>query len=88
MGYKSFGETDNDIDFAKKSRGIDLIVGGHSHTLMETPDRVLNRDGEEVLINQVGWAGIALGRIDFHIDKKNNIKLAASKLLSVDDKIA
>lgn len=88
MGYESFSGGDNDVDFAKKTRGIDLIIGGHSHTLLETPDRVLNKDGEEVLINQVGWAGIALGRIDFHIDKKNNIKLAASKLLSVGDKLA
>ena len=88
LGYKNEYGGDSDYDFAKKSRGIDLIIGGHSHTLLETPDRVLNKDGVEVLINQVGWAGIALGRIDFHIDKKNNIKLAASKLFSVDDKIA
>lgn len=88
LGYKSFSDGDCDRDLAKRSRGVDLIIGGHTHTLLETPERVLNLDCEEVLINQVGWAGIALGRIDFYIDKKNKTKLASSKLLSVDEKMA
>lgn len=88
LGYKSFSDGDCDRDLAKRSRGVDLIIGGHTHTLLETPERVLNLDGEEVLINQVGWAGIALGRIDFYIDKKNKTKLASSKLLSVSEKMA
>lgn len=88
LGYKSFSDGDCDRDLAKRSRGVDLIIGGHTHTLLETPERVLNMDGEEVLINQVGWAGIALGRIDFYIDKKNKTKLASSKLLSVGEKMA
>lgn len=88
LGYKSFSDGDCDRDLAKRSRGVDLIIGGHTHTLLETPERVLNLDGEEVLINQVGWAGIALGRIDFYIDKKNKTKLASSKLLSVGEKMA
>ncbi|RUT73068.1 twin-arginine translocation signal domain-containing protein [Ancylomarina longa] len=88
LGYKSnIGEM-CDIDFAKKSSGVDVIIGGHSHTLMETPDRLLNRDGEEVIINQVGWAGIALGRIDLYIDKKEKTKIASSKLLRVEASIA
>ncbi|WP_101260301.1 bifunctional metallophosphatase/5'-nucleotidase [Labilibaculum filiforme] len=88
MGLKSFTDGDGDLDLAKQTRGIDLIIGGHTHTLMETPERVLNLDGDEVLINQVGWAGIALGRIDFYIDKKNNTKLAASKLIQVAENLA
>lgn len=88
LGYKSFSDGDCDLDFAKRSRGVDLIIGGHTHTLMQTPERVLNLDGEEVLINQVGWAGIALGRIDFYVDKKNKTKLVSSKLLSVGEEMA
>ncbi|MFA9371942.1 MAG: bifunctional UDP-sugar hydrolase/5'-nucleotidase [Labilibaculum antarcticum] len=88
LGNKSLSDGDCDLDLAKRSRGVDLIIGGHTHTLLETPERVLNMDGEEVLVNQVGWAGIALGRIDFYIDKKNKTKLASSKLLSVDEKLA
>jgi len=88
LGYKSnIGEM-CDIEFAKQTSGIDVIIGGHSHTLMETPDRLLNRDGEEVVINQVGWAGIALGRIDIYVDRQKKSKIASSKLLSVNDQNA
>lgn len=88
LGIKSFSDGDCDRDLAKRSRGVDLIIGGHTHTLLETPERILNKEGEEVIINQVGWAGIALGRIDFYIDKKNNTRLASSKLLSVAEDLA
>ncbi|WP_227006051.1 bifunctional UDP-sugar hydrolase/5'-nucleotidase [Marinifilum sp. N1E240] len=88
MGHTShFGE-DSDMEFAKNTRGIDVILGGHSHTLLEEPEKVLNLDGEEVLINQVGWAGIALGRLDFYIDKDKNEKLTSSELIRVGEKLA
>ena len=87
LGFQNDFGSDCDVNLVRKTRGVDLIIGGHTHTLLETPERVLNLDGEEVLINQVGWAGIALGRIDFYIDKKNKTKLASSKLLSVNEEL-
>lgn len=87
LGHDSrFGEI-FDVRLAEQSAGVDVILGGHSHTLLEKPERVMNREGKEVLINQVGWAGIALGRIDFYIDREENVKLASSQLLPVDEKI-
>lgn len=88
LGHNSHFSGDNDVKLAKNSKGIDLIIGGHSHTLLEKPERVVNSEGKEVLINQVGWAGIALGRIDFYIDKKDNTKFAAAELLHVDENLA
>jgi 5'-nucleotidase len=44
---------------------------------METPDVQKNLDQEDVWINQVGWAGINIGRIDFYLTKskvKNKMK--------------
>ena len=87
LGHKSNIGEDSDTEFAKQTRGLDVILGGHSHTLMEKPERVKDLDGEDVLINQVGWAGIALGRIDFYIDKRSNIKLVSSQLLKVDSNL-
>ena len=49
---------------AKSCSGIDLIIGGHTHTFMKTPDIIVNKAGEETLVSQAGWAGILLGRID------------------------
>jgi len=60
-GYK--GEIGDQL-LATDVEGIDLVIGGHSHTFMEEPTRVAHR-GRETLVFQVGWAGIFLGRVDF-----------------------
>lgn len=87
LGHKNDLGDMCDVELAKKTRGVDVILGGHTHTLLPTPERVVNLDGEEVLINQVGWAGIALGRIDFYIDNRSHTKLASSKLHTIDSNI-
>ncbi len=66
LGYKYETNKVSDYVLAKQSQNIDVILGGHTHTFMEQPDIVQNKDGEEVLINQVGWAGIRLGRLDYY----------------------
>jgi 5'-nucleotidase len=58
LGYRS------DQHLAKEVNGIDLIIGGHSHTFMKQPDQIINPDGHSTLIHQVGFAGIRVGRID------------------------
>lgn len=71
LGHKLKLNTMCDPVLAKQTSNIDLIIGGHSHTFMEKPEEHLNKEGKTVLINQVGWAGIALGRIDFYKSKAN-----------------
>lgn len=56
-----------DIILAKKTKDIDLILGGHTHTFLEKPVIEKNLDGNDVVINQVGCYGLNLGRIDFYI---------------------
>ena len=56
-----------DLLLAEKTKNIDLIIGGHSHTFMEKPAIVKNLIGKNVLINQVGCFGINLGKVDFHL---------------------
>jgi 5'-nucleotidase len=64
----------SDIQLAKSSRNIHLIIGGHTHTFLNKPTEETNLDGQTVLVNQVGWGGINLGRIDFHFDSKRFAK--------------
>ncbi|TVZ53262.1 bifunctional metallophosphatase/5'-nucleotidase [Dokdonia sp. Hel_I_53] len=74
LGYSYKDETIiSDMTLAKKTSGIDLIIGGHTHTFLEKPTVVKNKDGQSVLINQVGWGGINLGRIDFILDDAKNV---------------
>ena len=62
IGYTEHnpGET-TDPMLAAATRNIDIIVGGHSHTFLEEPDRVKNLDGKEVPIVQTGWMGVYMG---------------------------
>ena len=60
----------SDMDLAYQSRNIDLILGGHTHTFFTKPEELRNADGAKVLVNQVGWAGIYLGRLDFYFEQK------------------
>lgn len=64
LGYKYESEKVDDHKLAEAVSGIDLILGGHTHTFLDQPTKYKNAEGHETLINQVGWAGINLGRID------------------------
>lgn len=55
----------SDEVLAKESFDIDLIIGGHTHRFFETPRKYQNKRGNDVVVNQVGWAGIQLGRLDY-----------------------
>lgn len=59
----------NDFKLAKKSRNIDVIIGGHSHTLLENT-RTVNAAGKPVVIAQMAKSGLYLGRIDLELEKK------------------
>lgn len=76
IGYDYKDEPDkiSDTILAAKTENIDLILGGHTHTFLPEPQVFINRQGKNVLVNQVGWAGLLLGRIDFFFDTDKNIK--------------
>jgi 5'-nucleotidase len=68
LGYKYNTAKVSDLVLASQSRNIDLIIGGHTHTFLPSPDKISNADKKAVLVNQVGWGGMQLGRIDFYFD--------------------
>jgi 5'-nucleotidase len=75
LGYSYESEKISDLKLAKQTRNIHLIIGGHTHTFLDRPTEEKNLDGETVLINQVGWGGLQLGRLDFIVEKKKFNKL-------------
>ena len=84
LGYKyeKFPNKVSDLNLAKSTKNIDLIIGGHTHTFMNKPLVVKNNVENDVLINQVGCFGLYLGRIDFSFDSDNN-KIFNSNLLMI-----
>lgn len=63
LGFNNNGQAWDDQTLAKAVPGIDVIIGGHSHTFLEAPVKVANAWGD-TYINQVGFAGVNLGRMD------------------------
>ncbi|NRA92714.1 MAG: metallophosphoesterase [Psychroserpens sp.] len=70
--YKNNPKKASDIKLAKRTKDIDLFIGGHTHTFLDKPTVVKNSVSENVLVNQVGCYGIKLGRIDFYFDSAKN----------------
>lgn len=71
--YKDEPEKPSDILLAQKTKNIDLIIGGHTHTFLDKPVIEKNSEGKDVLINQVGCFGLNLGRIDFYLSNNNEV---------------
>ena len=74
LGLKYNSKKISDYILASKSKYIDLIIGGHTHTFMTKPETVKNMDSKIVQIVQVGWGGINIGRIDYFFDQKFCVK--------------
>lgn len=74
LGYKYQGNKVSDVALARNSRNIDLIVGGHTHTFMPEPEHIRNLDGRMTTVNQVGFAGINVGRLDYVFERQTGKK--------------
>ena len=66
--YRNNAEKASDLNLARATKDIDLIIGGHTHTFLPKPTIEKNADGKNVLVNQVGCYGLYLGRIDFYFE--------------------
>lgn len=71
LGYQYRDNKVSDRVLAANTRFIDLIIGGHTHTFMPEPELVRNLNGSTTVINQVGFAGINLGRLDYEFERKS-----------------
>ena len=68
--YKSNPDRISDMTLARKTDGVDLIIGGHTHTFLKKPTIVRNLADQNMLINQVGCWGVQVGRIDFEFNSR------------------
>lgn len=83
LGFKYENDKVSDMVLAKKSRGIDIIIGGHTHTFLDKATIVRNREEKDVVVAQVGWAGIRLGKIEIFTDKNSKEKTIATASVNI-----
>lgn len=83
LGYDYKKDKISDLKLAAQTSGIDVIIGGHTHTFLEQPTEVKNLNGNPVLVNQVGWAGVNVGRIDFFFNQQKEDEVIKTSVLSL-----
>jgi 5'-nucleotidase len=86
LGDKYNDDKISDEILAKENYDIDLIIGGHTHRFFKEPRKYTNRKNKITLVNQVGWAGIQLGRLDYSFSKIKNKNLANSETIVIGRK--
>lgn len=88
LGYDSAPEVGNDLRIAEEVDGIDVIVGGHSHTALDEPVSVTkDADGETkepTVIVQAGQYAENLGTLDVTFDENGAVTGYDGELLEVD----
>ena len=85
LGYKYSDKKVSDVVLASETDYIDLIIGGHTHTFLDEPSQLMNKSNKEVLVAQVGWAGIKLGRIDYYFDHKKSKKDSIASTVKISE---
>ena len=83
LGYSYKEDKISDKIVAAETFFTDLIIGGHTHTFLQKPDEIINKAGKKVLVNQVGYGGLILGRIDFYMSKDRKTRKEQSENLPV-----
>lgn len=62
LGYE--GESYTDPELVADTRNVDVVVGGHSHTLLDSEKIFRNLDGEDVVVVTDWKWGLRVGRLD------------------------
>ena len=83
IGYDDSLKFDNDLELAKKVKGIDVIVGGHTHSKLDKPT-IINEFDAPTIIVQANDYGKALGVLDVSFNQYGNITSYLGKLINTD----
>ncbi len=68
LGWTEQGMGDQQV--VSSTRGIDLVLGGHTHTYMSEVQYVKNLDGKAIPVDHNGKNGIFVGKLKFTMDKE------------------
>lgn len=81
---------ENDKKMASLLDGVDIIIGGHSHTVVEGAKNgenvVKSKSGEPVIITQAGENGKYYGILDVEFDAKGVISKISNQLNAISSK--
>lgn len=94
IGYFPTSTGTSDLELASKSEDIDIIIGGHSHTVIDPskpdakkPWRVANAAGDTILVTQTGKSGLNLGKVEIDLDDLSSDYSLIPVTSRLDDRI-
>ncbi|MEH6943873.1 5'-nucleotidase C-terminal domain-containing protein [Bacillus sp. JJ722] len=90
IGYDDNPTYDNDLTLATEVPGIDVIVGGHSHTQLDKPvvvskDKAGKAKDPTVVVQAYQYSDY-LGTVDVEFDAKGKVVGQAGELIKIVDK--
>ena len=91
IGYDDSAAVDNDLSLAAQVDGIDVIVGGHSHTQLNEPVVVAKDENgiekDPTIIVQAYQYNDYLGTVDVKFDKKGKVIGQAGELIKIEKQV-
>ncbi|MEM9158073.1 MAG: metallophosphatase [Verrucomicrobiota bacterium] len=85
IGYTARSEEygPHDDTMPAQVEGVDLVLGGHSHTFLDELVELPRRGGGMTRITQQGWGGMRLGKVDVRLDKQGSLAMSQSGIAVV-----
>ncbi len=74
LGLRYRDKRVSDLVIAGETSYTDLIIGGHTHSLLKEPLLVKNKADNPVIVNQAWWGGLMVGQIDFIFERSGRAK--------------
>ncbi len=84
LGYNSAPAVGNDLLLAKNVDGIDVIVGGHSHTKVEPPTLVEKEGKPSTVVVQAGEYAQNLGTVEVTFNEDGEVTDHVGELLPIE----
>lgn len=88
LGHRHSGDTVDDLSLAAEVTGVDLVLGGHTHTFLDEPEIVNDPDQNPTMIHQVGCFGVRLGRIDVNFGSEGQKTQQTAGHYTLDDSVS
>lgn len=78
LGFRYDDERPSDAVLAASTRFTDIIIGGHTHNLLDPPVVISNQDDKPVSIGQAGYGGAFIGMMTVHFNEYTGEKYIES----------
>jgi 5'-nucleotidase len=83
LGFSYNHDKVSDVVVAKETSWTDIIIGGHTHTLLDPAVKEKNLRNQDVTIGQTGSSGVRLGKMEVLFDLASGEKLVETNTTKI-----